>query len=362
MISFFDYKKVYSSYRAEIEREIKSVIDSGRFINGDQVASFEKDLSSYLKSKHVISVSSGTDALLSIFMASGLKKNDKVLVTPFTYVASAAALCRAGLTPVFVDVASDQFYPTLEQVEKRYSSDIKAVLVVHVFGEPAETYPIKQFCDSNGIFLFEDCAQSLGSSFETGKQTGTVGAAGAFSFFPTKNLGCFGDGGAVCTDDEKLAHAIRVVKNQGCHKKYYPKVLGGNFRLDEIQAAVLRVMLNKLDMLLERRKNNAAFYLEELGHIEQLILPTNRPGHSWNQFTVRTKHRDKLKKHLDHNEIGSAIYYPCSLNSFPIFDQGDVMVNAEKLCSEVLSFPVYPNLSQAKKELVVHEIRKYFNV
>jgi UDP-2-acetamido-2-deoxy-ribo-hexuluronate aminotransferase len=361
-VPLFNYSKTFKAFRQEIDLEISKTIESGVFINGESLGLFEEELSKFLGSENVIGMSSGTDSLLAIFAALGLKPKDKILVTPFTFVSSASSIQRAGLKPVFVDISENNFYPELEQIEKAYSKDVKAILLVHLFGEPVNLSKIKKFCDDNEIIIIEDCAQSLGSCYKSGKQTGTVGVAGAFSFFPTKNLGCFGDGGAICTDDHDLVKKIKVIKNHGCAKKYFPETMGFNFRLDTLQASILRVMLRNLKETLYLREQSAKKYLAGFAHIQEIKLPQDSKGRTWNQFTIRTKDRDELKKFLDFKKIGNAIYYPQSLNKSKLFNSSMRMENSETACNEVISIPIYPNITDIELSYVIESIRKFYNV
>jgi len=360
-VPLFEFDKSYANFRNKIDIEIKKTIDSSIFINGESVAKLEEEISNYLGVKHCIGMSSGTDSLLTIFLSLGLESGDKVMVTPFTFLASATAIKNAGLEPVFVDISKDKFYPDIEQISKAYTEDIKAILIVHLFGEPVELEEIHKFCDHKGMILVEDCAQSFGSKFKDGSQTGTIGTAGAFSFFPTKNLGCFGDGGAICTNDDLVAERITKIKNHGCRKKYHPEILGYNFRLDTIQASILRVMLNNLSDLLGSRRKVANKYISGLLSVEEIVLPTDSENRTWNQFCIRIKNRDNLKNFLDSKNVSSNIYYPVSLNKTELFDYNISMTNSETLCNEILALPIYPNMPMNQVEFVIQTIREFYN-
>ena len=277
-------------------------------------------------------------------------------MVPPVFCASASSILRAGLRPVFVDVASDSFHPSLSELKDAWTEKTKAVLFVHLFGEPEDLTEIKKFCNNNGAYLVEDCAQSFGST------AGREGIASAYSFFPAKNLGCLGDGGAAATNDEKLAKEIEKIRFHGCAKKYVYETLGGNFRLDTLQAGFLSVLLEESDSWIERRRDNAFYYSDNLADIDELILPRDCSGHAWNQYTLRTARRDELKKFLDEKKIGNAVYYPIPLHhSENIFGTTRGLPNTEKRCKEVLSIPIYPGLKKLERELVVKAIKEFFN-
>jgi len=358
MIPLFDLSRVVSPYKSELEKSISDCISTARFINGPSVLEFENNLKKYLGSKNVMGVSSGTDALLTIFMSLGLSPGDEVLVTPFTFVASATSIARAGLSPVLVDLGEDSFHPTIEQYEKNITSKTKAILCVHLFGEPNDLLELRKFCDSKNLLLIEDCAQSLGSTWNS-KKVGTYGDAAAFSFFPAKNLGCFGDGGAICTDNEDIFETAKIVKSHGAKEKYNTIMMGGNFRLDTIQAGILNILLPQLECWIEKRTQNAKYYTDNLSHLDNLTLPKNTPGHSWNQYTLRLENRDDLKKYLDNKKIGNAVYYPIPLHRQRLFYKSETLPNTEKRCSEVLSIPIYPGLTEKERSLVVESILEF---
>ena len=338
---------------------IDETIKSCAFINGPTVKEFEKDFAAYLETEEALGVSSGTDALLAIFMSLGLQPGDEVLVTPFTFIASASSILRAGLKPVFVDVAENSFHPSAEQYARATTSKTKAILLVHLFGIPNDMDAIAAVCRIYNLLLVEDCAQSLGTEWK-GKKAGTFGDASAFSFFPAKNLGCFGDGGAVATNDAQLAETIRTVRSHGASTKYNTEMVGGNFRLDTIQAAVLKVLLPVLPGWINKRQENATHYLNNIRQTTTLSLPAPIEGHSWNQFTLLTSRRDELKQHLDKNGIGNAIYYPLPLHRQPLFADDNLMLpNVESLCNRVLSIPIYPGLKKEEREFVVETINSF---
>ena len=253
-------------------------------------------------------------------------------------------------------MATDSFHPSYDTIKDAWTENTRGVLFVHLFGEPEDLSEVKKLCDKRGAVLIEDCAQSYGSS------AGRTGLASAYSFFPAKNLGCLGDAGAVTTNDLELAERIKMIRMHGSKVKYSYEVLGGNFRMDTIQAGFLNVLLEHVDSWIEKRRENAIYYNSRLGGIRELVLPDTCEGHAWNQYTVRTGRRDALKDYLDSNKIGNAIYYPIPLhNSSGIFGHGNILSETDKRCKEVLSIPVYPGLERPEREVVVDKIKEFFD-
>ena len=355
-IPLFDLSRLIEEHRADLVSTFERCIDHSRFIMGPEVEIFEDTFSKKVGAKHCISSSSGTDALLSIFMALDLEPGSEILVPSFTFIASASSIIRAGLKPVFVDLAKDSFHPSYDTLKDAWTENTRGVLFVHLFGEPEDLSEIKELCDENGAVLIEDCAQSYGSS------AGRTGLASAYSFFPAKNLGCLGDGGAVTTDDAEFSRKLKVIRSHGSAVKYNYKALGGNFRMDTIQAGFLSIFLEHVDTWIEKRRENAAHYSNCLGGIKGLVLPGDCEGHAWNQYTVRAERRDALKDHLDNNKIGNAVYYPIPLhNSRDIFGSGNILSETDKRCDEVLSIPIYPGLKDTEREIVISKIKEFFD-
>jgi len=359
MIPLFDLRRVVHPYLFSLNDAFDETVKSCAFINGPAVKEFEEQFADYLGTEHALGVSSGTDALLAIFMSLGLEAGDEVLVTPFTFVASASSIVRAGLKPVFVDIDENSFHPSADQYARAAGPKTKAILLVHLFGIPNDMDAITAVCHDLNLLLVEDCAQSLGTEWN-GQKVGTFGDVSAFSFFPAKNLGCFGDGGAITTNNTELANTIRTVRSHGALTKYNTQMVGGNFRLDTIQAAILQVLLPVLPQWLIKRQENAAYYLKHIRSTATLSLPESIEGHSWNQFTLLSARRDELKQHLDENGIGNAIYYPLPLHKQPLFaDETLVLPNVERLCSHVLSIPIYPGLTEEEREFIVQTINSF---
>jgi dTDP-4-amino-4,6-dideoxygalactose transaminase len=337
------------------------MLDHARFVLGPEVAGFEGALAQYGGFDHAVGVSSGTDALLATFMALDLAPGDEVLLTPYTFISTATSVLRAGLRPVFVDLASGSWHPDYARFEAAWTPRTKAVLVVHLFGEPLEIDDLVALCHERGATLVEDCAQAIGGRFADGSHVGSKGSAGTLSFFPAKNLGAFGDGGAVLTSDEELARKVRAIRQHGCEVRYRHDRLGGNFRLDAMQAAMLGVLLPKLDGWVRSRTANAHFYAEHLAQAARhrdcgLKLPADHPGHVWNQYVIRLRDRDAVRKRLTQAGVGTAIYYPGALHQQPalaVANPPTHLPQAEQACSEALALPVYPGLSEAERAHVV---------
>ena len=367
-VPFLDLRAQLSRYRDEAMTRIAELVDAQRFILGPDVAAFERALAEYVGVPHAIGVSSGTDALLISLMAAGVSPGDEVVTTPFTFFATAGVVSRLGARPVFADIDPGTFNLDLDKTRAAITTRTRAVIPVHLFG---------QICDlgawpADGPVLVEDAAQSLGAAI-AGRQAGHFGHYGCFSFFPSKNLGGFGDGGAVVVRDEALADRVRCLRVHGSKPKYYHHIVGGNFRLDALQAAVLGVKLPHLDDWTQGRQRNAERYdalFEEHGLISRgLVRPPHRPKgvkHVFNQYVVRCEQRDGLRTHLSERGIGTMVYYPMALHVQPCFRHlgygpGD-FPESEKACSEVLALPIYSEVSSAQLAEVVNAIAEFYGV
>lgn len=365
-VPFFDMQRHLGPLRKDVDLAIKEVIDSGRFIGGPAVQGFEAGFADMIGVKHSVSVSSGTDALLSAMMALGICPGDEVITSAFTFFATAGSIYRTGATPVFADILPDTFELDPASVMERITPRTKAVVPVHLFGLTTEIQP---YIDA-GLTVIEDAAQAVISRGPEGP-AGGIGRVGCFSFFPAKNLGAFGDAGAVTTNDPKLAERVRAVRTHGATKKYFHPMVGGNFRMDSIQAAILSVEMPFLNAWTGARRKNAAAYaglFRESGLVPKglVALPKEPEGyfHVYNQYVVRTAHRDKLKEHLDKAGVQTAIYYPLSLHEQECFKDlgyrhGDLPAT-EKACTEVLALPIYPELRRDELEAVVTEIINFY--
>lgn len=372
-IYFFDPVTQYQKRQQEIDNAILSVIRSGTYINGPEVQQFSEALSKFTQANYVIPCGNGTDALQVALMALNLKPGDEVIVPAFTYVAPAEAIGLLGLIPVFVDVDAATFNIDVQKIRQAVTNHTKAIIPVHLFGQAADMEPILQIAFENGLAVIEDNAQSLGAvySFLTGekKQCGTIGDIGCLSFFPTKNLGCFGDGGAVLTNDEILYKSSKMKASHGQSKKYYHEVVGCNSRLDTLQAAVLNVKLQYMEEDLKRKQHIAGYYYKNLADLSDvLILPVQATysTHTYHQFTIRVKNgrRDALHHFLAQESVPSMVYYPLALPEQPAFhpfkrEKAEFPV-AESLCRSALSLPIHPELNEEQLEYIVLKIKSFF--
>ncbi|SVA59904.1 uncharacterized protein METZ01_LOCUS112758 [marine metagenome] len=342
----------------ELKDAFARVLDSSQFILGLEVAGFESLAAESAGARHAIGVSSGTDALLLSLMTLGIGPGDEVLCPSFTFFATAGAIARTGATPVFVDSLESDFNIDIDTATGRVTDKTKAIIPVHLFGQSADMDGVQRLAKAHGLAVIEDAAQSMGATVG-GQQVGTMGDLGAFSFFPSKNLGGFGDGGMITTDDDDMAKHARILRVHGGAPKYYHKTIGGNFRMDPMHAALLGIKLSHFSGYLARRRANAAQYLESLAQCDhvaegRLTLPAEMEGrgHTWNQFTLRVANgkRDVLQSHLAANNIGSAIYYPVPLHQQECFAHlpnfGESLPVCEKMAGEVLSIPIYPELTE----------------
>ncbi len=365
-VPLLDLVRQYEPLREEIRQAIDRVCDSQRFILGAEVDDFERESAATLETLHAVGVASGTDALLVALMALGVGRGDEVILPTFTFFATAGVVSRLGATPVFVDVDSDDFCMDPEHLEDSISDRTRAIIPVHLFGQAADMDRI--MAAAGEVPVIEDCAQAWGADFN-GTQVGSIGTMGAFSFFPSKNLGCFGDGGLVTTDSAEFDRSLRELRMHGQSGPYQHPVVGGNFRIDALQAAILRVKLPHVGAWIEGRRANAMRYrrlFADAGLEQDLRLPevVSGRGHTFNQYVVRVSRRDELRTFLADRGIGAAVYYPLPLHLQPCFEglgyeEGDFPV-AEQASREVLALPVFPELVESEQEEVVHTIEEFF--
>ena len=359
----------YLTVKAEIDAAMQEVIKSTQFIKSGKVLEFEKELSNYLQT-NVIACANGTDALQIAFMALGLQPDDEVITTPFTFIATVEVLALLGLKPVFVDVNPGTFNLNEKEVEKAITPKTKAILPVHLFGQCAHLEPMLKLAEKHNLFIVEDACQALGTHYVfsdcTQKKAGTVGHIGCNSFFPSKNLGAFGDGGAIFTSDEKLAAVIRSIANHGMKAKYQYERIGLNSRLDSLQAAVLSVKLKYFDKHIKARQQAAAWYDEQLKGIEEIRLPerVNYSTHTFHQYTIQTNRRNELQQFLKEKEVPSMVYYPGVIHlqeayQFLDYQRGDFPVS-ENLAEIVLSLPMHTELTEEQLEYITNSIKEFF--
>lgn len=368
-----DLKGQYEKIKDEINIGLQNCLDNTAFINGPAVKQFKNDFESYLNVKHVIPCANGTDALQIAMMALDLKPGDEVLCPAFTYVATAEVIGLLGLTPVMVDVCPETFNIDVTKLEKHLTEKTKAIVPVHLYGQSADMEALMNFAKKYNLFVIEDNAQAIGADYTfsngTKYKTGTIGNIGCTSFFPSKNLGCYGDGGALMTNDDELADKIRMIANHGQEKKYYHKVLGCNSRLDTLQAEILKVKLKYLDEYSESRNKMASYYDQHLSDIVDIEIPkrSENSSHVFHQYTVKVKNgkRDELQRYLADNNIPSMIYYPLPLykqDAFKSFaDSNFFLPITEELCSQVLSFPIHTEFNQEIQDYIILQIKKFFN-
>ncbi len=366
-VPLLDLQAQYRPLREDILAAMTRVADSQRFIMGPEIDSLERELTALLGVKHAISVSSGTDALLLALMALGIGPGDEVVTTTYSFFATAGSVARVGARPVLVDIDPFTFNIDTAQAVAAITPRTKAIMPVHLFGLSADLDPLMAAANGAGIPVIEDAAQAIGSTYKT-KPVGAIGAFGCFSFFPSKNLGAFGDAGLLTTNDDALAKKARLLRTHGMEPKYYHHLVGANFRMDALQAAILRVKAPHLAAWTDGRRANAARYLSlfrAAGLDGALTLPVEPPDrrHIFNQFVIRTPERDALKAHLDAQGIGNEIYYPVPFHLQPCFTdlgyrRGD-FPHAERAALESLAIPIYGELTQDQQEPVVSTIAAF---
>ncbi len=367
-----DLKSQYIRSKTQIDKAIFRVIDSTQFINGDEVKNFQKELSNYMSVKHIITCGNGTDALQISMMALGLKYGDEVITPSFTYIATTEVIGLLGLKPVFVDCDPKTFNISVDDIEKSITNRTKAIVPVHLFGQSCDMNKIMHIAKKYNLYVIEDNAQAIGCNykgFEQIKKTGTIGNIGCTSFFPSKNLGCYGDGGALMTNDDELAKKIRMIANHGQSKKYHHDRVGCNSRLDNIQAAILRIKLKELDDYIYRRKMAADYYDKHLASIEQITIPkrSNLSDHVFHQYTLKledTVDRENLISFLKNKGIPSMIYYPIPAHKQKMFSnipaESGSMSNTDWLSSRVFSLPMHTELSIEQQDYIIENIHNYF--
>lgn len=374
-IPVLDLTRQYNAIREEIDAAVARVLSSGQFILGSEVEALEQEVAEYLGVRHAIGVASGTDALLLSLRALGIGPGEAVVVPSFTFFATAGAVHNVGATPLFVDVDPHTLNIDPRKVEERLVSDpklrakTKAIIPVHLYGQMADMDEIMALAEKFGLYVIEDAAQAIGAEYK-GRQAGSMGHLGCFSFFPTKNLGAYGDGGMVATNDDDLAEQVRMLRAHGSKPKYYHHLVGYNSRLDALQAAILRAKLPHLVEWTKARQRIGAHYDELLRDIEGIKLPHRAPNRTqiFHQYTVRVPggKRDALRAYLKERGIGTEVYYPVPLHLQPCFRhlgyrEGDVP-ESERASREVLSLPMFPELTDEELEYVVGEIRRFYEM
>jgi len=379
-VPLLDLKAQYATIREEMTPALQEVMDSQYFINGPQVKQLEQLIAEYSDCTEAVGVSSGTDALLCSLMTLGIGQDkpacrsgracdggaDEVITTPYTFFATAGSIWRAGAKPVFVDIEPDTFNIDPTKIEQAITENTKAIMPVHLFGQVAEMDPIVQIAGKHDLYVIEDAAQAIGATYR-GRKAGSMGTVGCFSFFPSKNLGGLGDGGMIVTNDAEIAERLRQCRNHGSKPKYYHKWVGGNFRLDTLQAAGLIVKLRHLDEWSAKRRANAARYDELFADFEPVTTPVVRDYNVsiFNQYVIRVPRRDELRDFLRQNNIGCEVYYPLSLHEQECFatlgyKRGDFPVS-EKAAAETLALPIYPELTDEQICYVAGKVKEFLS-
>jgi dTDP-4-amino-4,6-dideoxygalactose transaminase len=362
-VPMVDLQIQYQAIKEEVDAAVLGVIQSSHFILGPQGKALEEEIASYHGVRHAVAVASGTDALHLALLAAGIKRGDEVITTPFTFIATAEAISYVGAVPVFVDIDPDTLNIDIEKIGPAITGKTRAIIPVHLYGQPADMGGLMKLAKKHNLRVIEDCAQSFGAEYH-GKKTGAIGDLGCFSFFPSKNLGGYGDGGMVTTDDNDLARHLLSLRNHGSTVRYYHDEIGFNSRLDEIQAAIIRIKFKHINVYNTMRRNNASLYSRYLAD-PGIRTPSEQSGtkHVFHQYTIRVKNRDAVKQKLDAGKITSSmIYYPVPLHLQTAYKDlglrpGSLPV-AEQAAREVLSLPLYPELTEQQIEKVADAVKK----
>jgi dTDP-4-amino-4,6-dideoxygalactose transaminase len=364
-ISLLDLKAQLETIRGEVLEAVEKVLDSGQYIMGPEVKAFEEEVAKYVGVKHAIGVGNGTDALLLALDAAGIGAGDEVITTPFTFFATAEVVSRLGATPVFVDIDPKTYNIDVDQIKAKINEKTKAIIPVHIFGQPANMDEVMELAEKYNLFVLEDAAQAMGSEYK-GRKIGSLGHAATYSFFPTKNLGGYGDGGMVVTNDDELASKIRILRVHGSNPKYYHSMIGYNSRLDAIQAAILRIKLRHLDEWNNARRQKAALY-NELLKDTPLVTPYEAEDrkHIYHLYIVQAEDRDDLMAYLKEKGISTGVYYPVPLHRQEVYQslgyaEGSIP-NAEYMAKRTFALPLYAELEDETIHAIVDTIKTYYN-
>ena len=392
-VNILNLKKEYEIIKKDVEKAVLNTLQSGNYVMGETFTNFEKKMAEYLGVKHVITVGNGTDALVIALRSIGLKEGDEVITTPFTFFASSEAIANVGATPVFVDIDEKTYNIDPNKIEEKITNKTKAILPVHIFGQTADMNKINEIAKKYNLYVIEDACQAIGAEYKD-KKAGNLGNLGCFSFFPTKNLGAFGDAGMITTNDDKLAIVCKALREHAGGQagaqakdiiegketstiqesvnamynpyKYYNYLIGYNSRMDAIQASILTVKLDYLEQFNNNRAENAKFYREKLKNIEDITLPyvDENNKHCYHQFAIKTKRKEELMNYLTERGITTAAFYPVPLHLQKAFENlgykiGDLPV-AERICKETVCLPIYPELEVEEKQYIVDSINEFF--
>lgn len=363
-IPLIDLKAQFATIREEIIESVTNVLESGTYIMGPEVKQLEQEIADFVGVKHAIGVANGTDALLLALDAAGIGPGDEVITTPFTFFATAEVVSQLGATPVFVDIDPKTYNIDVEQIRSKINNKTKAIIPVHIFGQPAEMDEIMKIAEEHNLFVLEDGAQAIDAEYK-GKKVGNLGTAGTFSFFPTKNLGGYGDGGMLVTNDDAIAEKVRILRVHGSNPKYYHSMIGYNSRLDPVQAAALRVKLRHLRSWNDARREKAAIY-DELLKDTPVVTPYHAQDrrHVYHLYILQSEEREELMKHLKENGIACGVYYPVPLHQQEVYqslgyEEGSLPI-AEKMAKRTFAIPLYAELSREDQEYIANTIRNFY--
>lgn len=363
-VPMLDLRRQYKQIKTEVDQAVLKVLDHTQYIIGPEVTRFEEEVTSYCGTKYAVGVASGTDALLIALRACGIKEGDEIITSTFSFFASAGVISRLGAKPVFIDIEPETYNLNPKLIEKAITENTKVIMPVHIFGQCADMDPILEIAHGHNLMVVEDAAQAIGAKYK-GRMAGAMGDFGCFSFYPTKNLGGAGDGGMIISNYQDKQTFVKSLRNHGANPKYYHSYIGYNSRLDSIQAAILSVKLKYLDQWTEGRRENAAYYNQALAPLKLVIPKETESGyHIYNQYTLATEKRDELMEYLSAHGIDSVIYYPLPLHEQPCYKylgyRPEDLPVAEKASRQVLSIPIFPDLSGAEKQFVTETISDFF--
>ena len=365
MINFLDFSQQYDQISEEIESKVLKILRSTKYTLGEEVTAFEESLSLYCNTKYAVGLANGTDALVLALKAIGISTGDEVITTPFTFFATAEAISLVNAKPVFVDIDEKNLCLNPSLIEEKITNKTRAIIPVHIFGQIANMNEIMSIAQKYNLYVIEDACQAIGSLYDN-KKAGSIGDIGCFSFYPTKNLGCAGDGGAIVTNNEELTQQIRLLRVHGSKKKYHHELIGYNSRLDEIQAGILNVKIKYIDYWNNKRREIAERYNLAFSPIKNLHLPleSGNKKHIYHLYSIRVPGRDSFKSYLDNNGIGNGIYYPIPLHKQPpyeYYNNTNKFPVAEKITKEILSLPIYPELTEEHQTRIIECVLNYFN-
>lgn len=362
-VPFLDLNSQYKNIKKEVDTSVSEVISSGMFIMGDQVREFENKMEDYLETTNCVSCANGSDALFMALKTMGIKNGDEVITTPFTFFATAGAIVRAGGTPVFVDIIEDTYNINPDLIEEKITNNTKAILPVHIYGQPADMDKINKIAKKYDLYVLEDACQAIGADYKN-KKAGSLADFSAFSFFPTKNLGAYGDGGMVCAKDKKHYEHLKSMRVHGSQKKYYHDFVGINSRLDALQAAVLNIKFQYLEEWNNKRRDLAKEYNKKLQNFVKVPMEKEDVKHVYHLYSLQTEKRDELQEYLKENNIDTGVYYPLPLHLQKCFEnlgykKGDLPIS-EKVSKEIISIPIFAEVTDDQVEYMLNTVVSFF--